>query len=213
MAISFPRTDIMTMVDYSADTSPPQLVSRQEMSRQGSGRTIGKDFGSAFWLMSYVTKPLPNEDALVFESALDSLDGVIQTFEACDLRRTRPRQYPSGECNDAILSSVNPNNKSISLSGLAASQVVSSGDYLSFDYGSSRALHRVVETVTANGAGMTPQFEVRPHLRPGFTISPVTVVKLKNPRGLFSLVPGSVSASPHGGIHTIISFQAMQVLS
>lgn len=213
MAITFPRTDIMTMVDYSADTAPPQLLSRQEMSRQGSGRTIGKDFGSALWLVNYTTKPLPNDDASDFEAVLDSLDGVIQTFEAIDLRRTMPRQYPDGTgANNGVLASVNANNKALALSGLVAGQIVSRGDYLSFTYGTARALHRAVETVTANGAGVTAQFEVRPHIRPGWTLSPVTAVTLKNPRGIFALVPGSVSARPNGALHTVISFQAIQYI-
>jgi hypothetical protein len=213
MAITFPRTDIMTMVDYSAETSPPQLVRRDEMSRQGSGRTIAKSFGSALWLMSYVTKPLPNDDAAAFEAALDSLDGVIQTFEAIDLRRTWPRQYPDGTgANDGVLLSVNANNKALALSGLAAGQIVSSGDFLSFTYGTARALHRAVETVTANGSGVTAQFEVRPHIRPGWTLSPSTAVKLKNPRGIFALVPDSVSSRPNGALHTVVSFQAIQYI-
>lgn len=210
MAVSFPRADIMTLVDYSAETEPAQLVSRQEMSRQASGRTIAKDFGSALWLVSYRTLPLPNDDAGAFEAALDSLDGAIQTFEGCDLRRVMPREYPTGACNDGALASVNANKKALALSGLAASQIVSAGDFLSFDYGTARALHRVVETVTANGSGATAQFEVRPHIRPGYTIS--NAVKLKGPRGIFTLVPGSVSAAPSGALHTVISFQGMQYI-
>ena len=211
MSISFPRTDIMTMVEYSADTSPPQLVTRQEMSRQASGRTIAKSFGSGLWLANYVTGPLLNDAAGAFEAALDSLDGAVQTFEACDLRRLFPRVYPDGTgANDGVLASVNANNKALALSGLVAGQIVSAGDYLSFTYGTARALHRVVETVTANGSGVTAQFEVRPHIRPGFTIS--AAVKLKNPRGIFTLVPGSVSTRPAGAQHTVISFQATQYI-
>jgi hypothetical protein len=211
MAITFPRTDIMTLVDYSADTAPPQLVTRQEFSRQGSGRTIGKDFGSALWLVNYATKPLLNDDASAFEAVLDTLDGVVNTFEACDLRKIMPRFYPTGAgANDGTLLSVNANNKALALSGLAAGQVVSVGDYLSFTYGTNRALHRVAEAVTANGSGTTAQFEVRPHIRPGFTLT--NAVTLKNPRGIFTLVPGSVSSKPNGALHSVVSFQASQYI-
>lgn len=213
MSITFPRTDIMTMVSYSSDTQPPQLVSRQEMSRQGDGRTIGKDFGPALWRAEYATTPLPNKDAMTFEAALDSLDGVIQTFEACDLRRVMPLLYPTGSgANNGVLLSVNANNKALALSGLVAGQVVSVGDYLSFTYGTARALHRVVEAVTANGSGVTAQFEVRPHLRTGWTLSPSTSVVLKNPRGIFSIVPGSISSKSYGPIHSVVSFQAVQAI-
>lgn len=209
MTITFPRTTILD-VDFADQTF--QLISRQELSRQANGRTIGKDFGSAVWVATYTTKPLLNDDALAYEALLDSLDGVVQTFEASDLRRPYPRSYPTGAaCNNGVLVSVNANNKALALSGLVAAQVVSAGDYLSFTYGSSRALHRVAESVTANGSGVTAQFEVRPHLRAGYSIS--AAVTLKTPRGIFTLVPGSVSSKPHGGMHSVISFQAVQSLA
>lgn len=212
MTISFPRTDIMSLVRYSADTQPLQLVSRQEQSRLASGATRGKDLGPALWLGNFTTAPLPNDDASAFEAVLDSLDGIIQPFEACDLRRNLPRAHPDGVCNDGVLLSVNANNKALSLSGLAAGQVVSVGDFLSFDFGTNRALHRVAETVTANSSGETAEFEVRPHIRPGWTLSPATAVTLKNPRGIFVMLPGSVSPKTNGGLHTVVSFQAMQYL-
>lgn len=210
MTITFPRTDILTMVDYSADTSPFKLLQRQELSRTAN-KTIAKNLSSAIWMADFSTKPLPNDDASAFEAVMDSLDGAIQTFELADLRRLFPRLYPTGTgANNGVLLSVNANNKAIALSGLAAGQVVSVGDFLSFDYGTARALHRAVESVTANGGGTTAQFEVRPHLRPGWSLS--ATVTLKNPRGVFSLVPDSVSARSSGALHTVVSFQAMQVL-
>lgn len=213
MTISFPRTDILTGVDYSADTKPLKLISRQELSRTAGGQTLGKDLGPAMWFADFVTKPLPNDDAVTFEAKLNSLDGVVQTFELADLRRLYPKGYPTGSgANDGALLSVNANNKALALSGLIAGQVINIGDFLSFTYGSSRALHQAVESVTANGSGVTAQFEVRPHIRTGWTLSPSTTVKLKNPRGIFTLVSGSVFAEPHGALHTVVGFQAGQHL-
>jgi hypothetical protein len=209
MSITYPRTDVLD-VDIADQTI--SLVSRQEFgSRQANGTTYGKDFGSALWTVSFTTGPIPNDDALAYEALLNSLDGVIGSFEAYDMRRAYPRLYPTGTgANDGVLASVNANNKAISLSGLAVGQVVSVGDYLSFTYGTSRALHQAVETVTADGSGVTGEFEVRPHLRPGWTLSPTTAVTLKNPSGVFSLVPGSVNSRASGALHTVVSFQAVQ---
>lgn len=209
MSVTYPRTDVLD-IDIADQTI--SLVSRQEFgSRQANGTTYGKDFGSALWTVSFTTGPIPNDDALAYEALLNSLDGVIGSFEAYDMRRPYPRATPGGTgANDGVLASVNANKKAISLSGLAAGQVVSIGDYLSFTYGTSRALHQVVETVTANGSGVTTQFEVRPHLRPGWALSPATTVTLKNPSGVFSLVPGSVSPRASGALHTVVSFQAVQ---
>lgn len=211
MSISFPLTTLFDVAQI-ADQSF-QLQSRQELSRMASGITIAKDFGSALWSATFTTGQMANDDALTLEAKLNALDGSIQLFEAYDLRRPNPKAYPDGTgANNGVLASVNANNKALALSGLAAGQVVSVGDYLSFDYGASRALHQAVESVTANGSGMTSQFEVRPHIRSGWTLSPSTAVKLKSPRGQFVMLPNSVSSKSSGALHTIVSFQAIQFL-
>ncbi|WP_420132603.1 hypothetical protein [Rhodopseudomonas sp.] len=207
MTISFPRVDLLANVGFTGD--PLVLVSRQEMSRTADGISIGKDLGSAIWLASFVTEPLRNAVALELEADLDTLDGVINPFEAYDLRRPVPRLYPDGSANDGVLSAVNANNKAIALTGLKAGQIISKGDYLSFDFDGRRALHRVSERVVANGAGATTQFEVRPHLRPGWELG--TAVNLREPRGVFNLAPGSVKPKTYNGTQTVISFQAVQI--
>jgi hypothetical protein len=211
MAITFPRTDIMTTVDFSADTVPLQLLARQELSRTAYGRTIGKSLGSAIWLGEFTTVPLPNADALVFEAMLNSLDGVTGVFEAGDMRSAAqyPRAYPTGAFNDTgVLASVNANNKALALSGLDAGMQLSVGSYLSFTYGDSRALHQVMEAVTANGSGVTSQFEVRPFLRAGWTVG--AAVRLKSPRGLFTLQPGTLAARMNDSTSSVVSFKAVQ---
>lgn len=211
MAISFPRTDIITMVPWSEETAPLDLMSRQEMSRQAGGRTIGKDLGPALWFGSFVTIAMENDDAIAFQAVMNSLDGVVNTFEAYEIRRTMPRLYPTGACNNGTLDSVNANNKAITLAGLAAGQVVSVGDFLSFDYDGNRAFHQAVESATADGSGDTPEFEVRPHLRPGWELA--AAVTLKNPKGIFALMPGSVAMRPEGGLRVAVSFQAVQYIA
>jgi hypothetical protein len=215
MAISFPRSDVLTAVGFS----PPfsfEPVARQELgSRQANGVSIGKSFGSALWMASYTTEELQNDYAVDYRALLDSLDGVMQPFEAWDLRRPAPRLYTGGSASDGVLHSVNANNKAISLSGLNADQVISRGDYLSFDYtgavgGDSRALHQASETIAANGSGLTGEFEVRPHLREGWALS--AAVNLKAPRGIFTLLPGSLVPKQTRGTHGVLSFSAVQFL-
>lgn len=209
MAIVFPRTDIFSgSVGFETITFDP--VPRQEFGgRETSGATLGKDFGSALWLTTIATEKLRNDDAVTFEAMLNSLDGVIQPFEAYDLRRPRPL-VRTVTPTDGTLLSVNANNKAIRLAGLAPGQVVSIGDYLSFTYGAYRALHQASERAVAGGDGKTPEFEVLPHLRQGFVLD--AVVNLTAPRGLFTLVPLSKRTTPMGGKFASISFQAGQVL-
>jgi hypothetical protein len=210
MAITFPRSDILTAVGFT----PPfvfQAPPRQEVSRLADGTMIGKDFGPALWFATYTTEELRNDVALDYAAVLDSLDGVLNLFEAWDLRRPTPRLYTDGSAHDGVLHSVNANNKAVSLSGLLAGQTVSRGDYMSFTYGSNRALHRFVEGGAADGSGVTPELEVRPHLRPGWTVS--QAINLKAPRGIFTLIPGSVVPTQTRGTFGVVTFQAGQYLA
>lgn len=209
MTITFPRTDILTSVRYTDQQL--QLVSRQETSTQASGVVRGKDFGSALWQATYTTVPLLLRDALAFEAALNSLDGVINVFEAGDLRARYPRAYPAGVFSDTgVLNSVNANNKALSLKSLPPGFILSAGDYLAFNYGTSRALHQIVESVTADIGGNTTEFEVRPHIRPGFALN--SAVILKNPNGQFTLLPNSVSSALNSKVTCVVTFKAIQYL-
>lgn len=210
MGVSYPRTDILTLVGFS----PPfsfDLQQRQELSTLAGGKTIGKDMGPPLWVATYTTEELRNDDAVDYQAVINSLDGVTRLFEAFDLRRASPRAYPGGVgANDGVLRTVNANNKWLSLSGLAAGQIISRGDYLSFTYGTNRALHQAMELVAANGSGTTPEFEVRPLVRSGFSLS--AAVSLKAPRGLFSLVPGSVQPKQTRDKFGQVSFSAGQYI-
>lgn len=108
---------------------------------------------------------------------------------------------------------INANNKAMTLKGLPSAYQVSEGDMLSFEYGPGPgyALHRIEESVTANAAGVSPEFEVRPHIRPGATVG--AVVRLHKPRCMMMIVPGSVSAPAdlNTGRGTV-SFQGIQVI-
>lgn len=200
----------MSFCGYSPSAKPLRLVSRQELSsREASGKTYGKDFGDPLWVGSFTTTLIPNDDAVEFEAMLNSLDGVINLFEARDLRKPFPRFYPSGVFSDTgKINTIGSNNKSLSLKGLDAGFKLAVGDYLAFDVGTHRALHQVMEAVTASGSGVTAEFEVRPHIWPGTATD--AAVKLKEPSALFSLNPGSVSSQMTDGMYSSVSFEATQ---
>jgi len=207
MTISFPRIGMLDGIGFSGD--PLLLVQQQEVSRMASGIAIGKDLGPAIWQASFVTEPLPNARALELEADLGALDGVINPFEAYDLRRPAPRYHADGSALDGVLASV-ASNKVVGLTGLAAGQLIAKGDYLSFDFaGGRRALHRVSsDTLAANGAG-TATIEVRPHLCQGWTLG--LAINLRAPRGLFILKPGSVAPKQYNGTQCVVSFAAVQI--
>jgi hypothetical protein len=207
MTISFPIAGMLDGIGFSGD--PLMLMSRQELSRIADGRAIGKNFGSAIWHANYVTEPLRNARALELEADLDALDGVINPFEAYDLRRPTALHYPDGSAYDGVLSAVVA-NKAITLIGLRPGQIIAKGDYLSFDFDNGRrALHRVSERTVANGSGVTPSFEVRPRLRLGWTLG--LSIRLLAPRGLFNLKPQSVQVKQYNDTHCVVSFAAVQI--
>jgi len=208
MSISFPRTDILSSLRITA--GPFRLVSRQEMSRQANGVSRGKDFGSPLWFFDCTSAPIYKDDAPGIEAPFHSLDGVINTFEAGDLRRPYPRAHADGNFVDGgTLHTVDASRKSIRLNNLGAGFQLSVGDYLAFNYGAFRALHQVMEAATADGAGLTPLFEVRPHVRDGYTLT--AAVTLKNPKGIFTLLPDSYEPQVQGAF-TVINFKAVQYL-
>lgn len=209
MAIAWPRTDILSAVDFSAGEL--ELMERQELGgREANGAQPAVSYGSGLWRGTYATDVLRNDDAIDFQAMLNSLDGIIGSFEAWDMRRPEPRAHRDGSANNGVLAVVNANNKAMSLTGLKANQIISRGDYLSFTYGSNRALHQAVETIAANGSGITGQFEVRPHLRPGWAIG--AAINLKAPRGVFVLLKDSVQPRRVNGRIQSFSFQAGQYI-
>lgn len=213
MAIANPRTDIYDPNLFEGVDFAP--IERQELSRSADGVTRGKDFGESLWRLSFTTKPMRSSDALAYETKLRSLRGVTGRFFAGDPRRCNPRVYPAGNFTDsALIYDVGDDNKSLRVSDLAPGFVISEGDYLAFEYGSgpSYALHQALETVAADGGGITPFFEVYPHIRPGLSESPPASVTLHLPTALFMLEPGSVSRRRVAGPLFSVSFSAIQAI-
>lgn len=121
------------------------------------------------------------------------------------------RRYEAFDGTNAQIDSLPANNKSLTLKGLPAGYQGSRGDMLSFDYATNpvrTALHRVAEPFVANGSGVTPAFEVRPHIRAGAAINlTVSVVK---PKVKMMMIPDSLSEGNDTEKTTMLSFQARQ---
>lgn len=207
------RTDIYLpeLLDLTQCSFEP--VERQEFSRSADGVTRGKDLGEALWRLSFVTRSMLSSDALAYEARLRSLRGVIGRFFAGDPRRCYPRAHRTGAFNDTgTIHTLGGDNKSLRIDSLDPGLALSVGDYLAFPYGAtpSYALHQVVEPAVADGSGLTPLFEVYPHIRPGVAVS--AAVTLKLPQALFALEPGSVRRNHAGGPRWTVGFSAMQVI-
>jgi len=189
------------------------LVSVQEIARTASGIIAAKDMGPAIWQIELTTIPRTSDDQVTMEAMLHSLDGSVQTFSAHDLRRPYPLAHSDGAFSDSgYLHTVDSGNRQISIGGLPSGLILSPGDYLAFDYGSSRALHQVMEPAVASGGGLTPLFEVRPHVRPGYSTGTGTPVTLKRASAIFALSPDGITMQTIGPRVWSMNIKATQVL-
>ena len=151
----------------------------------------------------------------VIQALIDAL-GPSGTFYLHNPAQLGPRDDPTGAGlagHTVGINTVGSDNKSLRLEGLPAGYRVSRGDMLHFDYASSptrRALHRIVEDATANIAGITGFFEVRPFLKAGVTSG--LVVTLVRAAAKMMLEPGSFDPGVEGPVHTTgMSFTAIEV--
>src|SRR5690606_30052119 len=141
-----------------------------------------------------VLAAMTNGKAAQVQALIESLDGGLRSFYLYNPQRIGPQYDPDG----TILSTSTPkiyaletNNKEMRIYGVPAGYVLTAGDLLSFDYGSPsrRAMHRILNTVTADGDGITPTFEVRPYIRSG-AVTDITVSLVKASAKV-GIVPGS----------------------
>lgn len=211
MTLTFPRADILSI--GSVVQLSFRLVSLQEIARSAGGVIAAKDMGPAIWQIEATTIPRTPDDEVTFEAALHSLDGSVRTFSAYDLRRPYPLAHATGLFDDSgYLHTVDSDKTRIRIGGLPENLTLSPGDYLAFDYGGSRALHQVVESAVASGGGLTPLFEVRPHIRSGYSTGTGTPVTLKRASGIFALTPDGISIQSSGPRVWSATIKAIQVI-
>lgn len=169
--------------------SPPlQLARFEEMSGTGHGQVIVSQIAPPAWSASWTMADTPEEEA----AEIDGLIGVIGSTGRvllCDPTRHFPRRDPDGTGiggADVVVSALGGNGRSIRLSGLPAGYALTAGDMVGATYGSSRrALFRMAESATASSAGVTPFFDVSPHLPVGLAAG--APANLRRPTSRFVL--------------------------
>lgn len=166
------------------ETSRFSLSEPVESNRLASGEVLTASLGAALW-QGEVTLSRRRSDAVQeIEARIDRLLRPGEYFEAYDVRRNGPKSDEGGVILGAstpTIDTLGGDNKSLSLTGLPAGYVLSAGDYIGWNYGSSpvrTALHRLVTGATADGLGVTPSFEVAPYIRSGVSAGAgVTLVR------------------------------------
>jgi hypothetical protein len=180
-----------------------ELAWRQEQSRHASGRTRVKDFGSPLWTATYTSRELKPSVLDYWRAKLAAAENGLMEFTAWPIARSRPINHQgSGSLPTGELHTINANNKAVRVDNLDGISLAV-GDYVQI----GANLHQVVEAAVSV-AGLTPLFEIRPHLWPDTEVG--DVVSISKPACKMTVVPGSVSSSSNLLGRGTISWQALE---
>lgn len=214
-AIEYPLS-LAEFADLLPIKSAPFLMDRGiETSGQGSGRILVKDLRPPLWTAQVQLVPQPRDTAAAIMAKLETLESYGGTFEFYDPRRKLPI---AGDVNDDSVEilALGGDGMSLSLKGCVHGSTISEGDMLSYLYGGdtgtdpSLALHRVSQTVIADGSGHTATFQISPGLPVGVAINePVALLK---PRCYMMIVPKSATLEQQDTLLDVVSFSALQVI-
>jgi hypothetical protein len=215
MALSFPFA-IGSFADQLRMTTVRwRLVADQQISGLGGGKIIVADLAPKYWEAEVSLINMENRDARRIQALIEALDEGMNDFYLYDPRCAFPITDPTGSIFGAAtvqINTLNANNKELTLKGVPATRTLSAGDMFHLDFGSpaKRALHRIVVGATANGSGITPSLEVRPHILPGAAVdAAVTLIK---PSARVKMIPGSFEPGTARQMMTTgLSFKARQV--
>ena len=195
-----------------------ELARFDQVSGLGSGQPLSAELASPLWRLPVRLVSMYNDEADQILAMLEMLNHPGRAFFFSNPKREYPAFDPTGSVlgtSTPTLQTLATNNRQIRVQGLPAVYRLTAGDMLAFDYGpvgqKRRALHRVTETVTASSAGLTPLFEVFPHIRAGAAVG--DPVMLAKPAILASVIPGSFDPGTADTVATHgISFDIMQRL-
>lgn len=184
-----------------------------EYSGVATGAVIAARLAPARWGAKVDLAPMVHTKARALQAKIEALDGPMGSFFFCSPANCYPASDPGGVMlggSAPKVAAIGADNKSISLLGLPPTYKITTGDMLDFTYGSNpqrRYLGRAIGAAISSSSGVTPLFEVRPHLPAGLTVG--VAVNLKKPAAKVFIVPGSLQVS-HSGRFSQMSFEVMQ---
>ena len=187
---------------------------RREQSRAAGGVTYVKDLGPALWTLTAQSRVMTPNQLDHWRARLGALEGGMTRFRGYSMSRRYPIAYPHrtwptlSQFNGvAELYAVAPSRKAIRISGLPAGFRFSVGDLIQIG---NTDLHRVIETSHAAQDGVTPAFEIYPHVWPGIEAAQQVAVNVLQPSCVMMLEPGSVSSEAAMSGWGSVSFRAIE---
>jgi hypothetical protein len=215
MTLSFPLA-LADLADLLPIAGVAWNEARQDaVSALGSGEWLTHELGPPLHEAEVRTARMPHARAEQLRARLRALEGGAH-FYLSNPTMPYPQADPGGMVlgmASVVIASIDANRRALALSGLPAGYVITMGDYLHVDYGapSRRALLQAAEGAIASGSGVTPEFEVRPHLRSGITAG--LAVVLKKPAAKVKIVPGSLRVETVTTLLSQLRFTARQTLA
>jgi hypothetical protein len=215
MALTFPLT-LEAFADtlvVEAGSGGFELRRFEESSGTGRGEIITRQIAPPAWAFSMALAPMRFSEAARVRSIMQAL-GSSNRARFYDFTHHYPASDPTGSVLGAAsvtISSIAAGGRAIALAGLPSGYQISAGDYASVGYSSGRrALLQFAESGVANGAGLTSQLEVRPHLPAA--IAAGSAVLLKKPWALF-ILSYEVGGATRDGVVTGASISGISVPS
>jgi len=182
----------------------------------GDGTVISASLGASLWTGTIRLAQANHPRHAQMEAMLALMDQPGASFLCHDPRYVGPASDPTGSIlgsRTVTIHTVASNMRELRITGLPSGYVLSSGDMLAFQYGSSpvrHALHRIVVGGTASGTGLSPLLELVPNLRAGAVAG--LVVSLIRPACKARLLPEPTYGSGRQALSRGASFTFIQTL-
>jgi len=157
----------------------------REIEGQGSGQILQSELAPDLWQATITIRPdylLPSRQV---RAMLNSLAPIGRTALIYDLLAAYPTYDPTGSIigsSTVAITAIGANRDTLAFSGFPALYVLTPGDKIELQYGSSpvrRQLLEFSETKTANGFGVLSAISVYPNVRAAVTTA--ATVNLKKP--------------------------------
>jgi hypothetical protein len=206
MTVTYPYS-LADFADQLRITSVVWDIQRNdELSGTGDGRVWQAELAAPLWIGTVSLITMENNVAKQIAAKIRKLHGAQEALFLCDPLSKYPQFDPDGSIigtRVVTVNSVAADLDGLSLKGLTAGYQMTAGDKMQIAYGANPtryAFLEVSETVTADGAGVTPVFGVFPHVSPAIAANlTVTLVK---PACKCVIMPGSHNPGTATKMHT-----------
>lgn len=164
-----------------------------ELSGTGDGRVWSAELAPPLWTGEVTLVPAQNNEQKQIATKVRKLYGPEKTFMLFDPLSRYPQADPTGSIvgsSTVLVHTVGSARKSLRLKGLPAAYVFTVGDKLQITFSSTfNFFCEVSESVTADGSGVTPEFEIYPHAPVGLVAD--DAVTVKQPACEMFIMPGT----------------------